>query len=189
MSNSAKRGWLTSMLIMVGTNCACVTFSRGDGLQHLDRLEARHEGVAAADQRDAEGRGAVGEMEHRAGMDVGGVGVEAHAGDRVHRVHHEVGVGQHHALGPAGRAAGVEQAGEVVVGRADILGRLVGGEVLVVQHAVGRGDVVEPDHLAHARHPAVERGQVVRHRAVDEQRHGAGVLRGCTRSRAPPAGC
>jgi len=27
-SNSAKRGWLTSMLIMVGTNCACVTFSR-----------------------------------------------------------------------------------------------------------------------------------------------------------------
>ena len=27
MSNSAKRGWLTIMLIMVGTNCACVTFS------------------------------------------------------------------------------------------------------------------------------------------------------------------
>ncbi len=27
MSNSAQRGWLTSMLTMVGTSCAWVTFS------------------------------------------------------------------------------------------------------------------------------------------------------------------
>ena len=45
-----------------------------------------------------------------------------------------------------------------------------------MQHAVGRGDVVEPDHLAHAGYLAVESGQVVGHRAIDEQRHGAGVL-------------
>ena len=145
MSNSAKRGWLTSMLIMVGTNCACVTFSACDGLQHLDRLEARHEGVAAAHQGDAEGRGAIGEMEHRRRNGCR----PCRRRSRCRR--------PHSARSPPGWYASASRPWSdrsCRRCRTDRRGRrrprrrrrrLVGREVLVVQYAVGRGDVVEPD--------------------------------------------
>ena len=96
-----------------------------DGLQDLDGLEARHEGVAAARHRDAEGRGAIGQVEHRPGMEVGGVCGKAHAGHAVQRIHDQIGVGEHHALGTAGRSAGIEEAGQVVVPGAGIVDRFV----------------------------------------------------------------
>ena len=50
------------------------------GLQAVGGIEARHEDVAPAAGRDAEVLGAVGKMEHRAGMNVGRVLVVIHPG-------------------------------------------------------------------------------------------------------------
>ena len=110
-------------------------------------------------------------------MEIGGVGIEAHAGHAVQRINDQVGVGEHYALRTARGAAGVEQAGQLVVSGPGIVQRLVAGQVLVAQQALGTGEIVEPDDLAQRRRPAVEYLQMVHHAGVDEHRHGTRVVK------------
>ncbi len=93
-------------------------------------------------------------------MEIGGVGIEAHPGHAVQRVHHEIGVGEHHALGSARRAARVEKAGKVVVAGSDILHRLV---AVSPRSEVARRDreIVQPHDLSHRRRAALQRLQMV----------------------------
>ena len=81
------------------------------------RIEARHEGVGARGNRQRERRRAVGQVEHRRGMQVDGGGAEWHLRQDVHRVGDDVAVRQHHAFGRRGRPAGVEDPVKIVARR------------------------------------------------------------------------
>ena len=98
---------------MVGTSSTSVTrrvLNRG---HHAFRRERRDHDVGAAAEQQRIHRRAVGEMEHRRGMQIDGRGRKQAFAERVQRVGHQVAVAEHHALRAAGGAAGVEDAGEV----------------------------------------------------------------------------
>ena len=174
---------------MVGTYTACVTFScsmvcrqsvaskRGTKTWHPPQAVTPK--VALPSARWNIGRG----------MEVGHVLVVVHAGDDVHRVPHQVVVAEHHALGLARRAAGVEQAGQRVTTGARISDCRCRRELLVGPDARRRRIVVKVEHRLDRRHLAVERiGMRLpwrRRRTARAPRN----LRGRTGSPALPAGC
>ena len=80
---------------------------------HAFRRKAGDDHVGAAAQQDRIHRSAVGEMKHRRGVKIDRRSREQPLGQRVHGIGHQVAVAEHHALRPAGGAAGVENAGEI----------------------------------------------------------------------------
>ncbi len=115
--------------------------------------------VGAADKGHGGNPEDIRNMEHRRGMEIDrtiaqfqflGIGDAADI---------EVGVAEHHALGKAGSAAGIEDTGQIVTGAARVRHR-VGGvqDVFVVVHALGRVAVSGKDDCAQARHLGADRG-------------------------------
>ena len=97
-------------------------------------------------------------MKHRRGVQITGAWLVMEDGHRVQGIENQVPVAQHHALGTAGCAAGVEQAGQVFIAAlciGDWRGCLQ--DRLVTVHS-GRWCVVtEIDDLLHVRNPAFQR--------------------------------
>ena len=116
----------------------------GDGLQHRQFIEARQDDLAAQPLHQLQRQAHAADVEHRRAVD-------AHAvhrpGGRLVGAQHvgvQVGLRQHHALGPAGGAAGVHHRGQVAavaVGIGHRRGR--GGQRRAVQRA-GRCRAVAP---------------------------------------------
>ena len=76
----------------------------------------------------------IGEMEHRGRVQIDWIVDPSPFASRIARIAHQVAVAKHHALGSPGRAARVEDAGEVRFGGARILyGFCRGDQRVVVQ--------------------------------------------------------
>ena len=132
--------------------------------------------MRAAQHGDREGRGAIGQMEHRRRVQVdAGAGV-ADRDDDAGGVGHQVAVGQHHALGYAGGAAGVVDAGDVVVPRFELRRRRRFDQGLECVHAGRRGRVVQPIDVPHLAQPPLQRLHRRRHGGVHEQYRGTGIV-------------
>ncbi|MNK85765.1 hypothetical protein D3C87_1056550 [compost metagenome] len=148
-----------------------------DGVQHRLGAEGRNDRVRVALQPVRRGQAHVGQVEHRRGMQVAALGRGQAFGMQGQPRAAHVGVAQHHALGKARGAAGVEDAGQVVVATARV-GHGRGGlqQRLVAEHAGRRRAVAAVDHLAQAaRLPA----HLLDHRAegvVHQQQRGARVV-------------
>ena len=93
----------------------------GDGVEHHLRIEPGDDDVGDAHQRAAEAAGLVGGVEHRRRVQVGAAGRhELAGGGAAHGRGHQVRVAEHHALGEAGGAARVEEAGQAVAAAAAV---------------------------------------------------------------------
>ena len=104
--------------------------------------------VGAARQQHRIHRSAVGEVKHRCRMQIDRGARPQPFTERVKRVGHQVAMAQHHALGTAGGAAGVEDTGEIVTlahGVRD--GLALRDQRFVVLHAGGRLAVIGIDQL------------------------------------------
>ena len=136
-----------------------------DGAEDRLLLEARDHHVPPADPRDREGRPSVGEVEHRRDVSPG-VGVaEAELGHGRQRMGPDVAVGQHHALGAAGRSRRVVKMSERVggeVGRAAGLGESRKGLGVGRAGEVGEkrvlGALAQPEQVRRERAQAGEGG-------------------------------
>ena len=131
-----------------------------DRAQQVGRGEGRQEGVAAAHQGEA-GAQQVGGMEHRRNVQIDVVGKDADRVADLHAVRDGVAVAERHALRAAGRAAGVEQDGGVVLLRLVQAGRLRRGDqglvIVLRQRGAGLHGIVRTDHADRAVAPAGQR--------------------------------
>jgi hypothetical protein len=129
---------------MVGTRIVSVTWLRFDGREHGLRPELRHRQAGAAHQALADQPAQPRHMEQRRHQQRHGFRRVVQLRAAGHAGSPEVGVREHHALGAAGGAAGVEQRGQGVAPcTAVFAGRVAGcrsGQGLQVQrcHAAGR---------------------------------------------------
>jgi hypothetical protein len=123
-----------------------------DGGQHGDRVEHRDHHLRAAEHAAADPGREGGEVEHRRGVQEHAAGREVVGGEPAHGRRQQVVVAEHDALGPAGGAAGVEDAGELVAAAAGVLDRLGGSDQLLDgEHAVGGGAVPAVDDVPEPR--------------------------------------
>ena len=147
----------------------------GDLGQHVGGVEARDEDMRAGNHGDGVGRGAIGQVEHRSGMDVDAVVTVADGRDDHGGVGDQVAMGEHHALRPAGGAAGVEDAGHVVVaGLAERL-RHLGEQALVGDHAGRSRRLADMDEGGNRRE-VLELARQAGEGVVQQKRRGAAVL-------------
>ena len=70
--------------------------------------------MLAAHRGHEESRGAVGEMEHRSGVEVDDIRAEPEFGRAKHRVGDDVAMTEHHPFRTSRRSPGVEHAGEII---------------------------------------------------------------------------
>ena len=100
-------------------------------------------------------------MEHRRDVQIDVVGINADRVADLHAVRDRVAVAERHALRAAGRAAGVEQDGRVVLLRLVQVGRLRRGDqalVIVLRpRGIGLHGIVRPDHADRPVAPAGQR--------------------------------
>jgi hypothetical protein len=120
------------MLIIVGTSTHAVTRSdrSGDELG----LERRHDHMRGAKPRDCVRREAIGEVEHRSGVQVAVVLAVAQRDQHVLRIRKHVAVSQHHALRQSRRATGVEDPGKLLAS-ADVVRRVRHDQIVIADHA------------------------------------------------------
>jgi len=121
-----------------------VTRSLLHGLQEGHFVKRGHEHLRAQAQHELQREARAAHVEHGRGVDahrvVGALG-GGHGGELADV---EVGVGEHHALGAAGGAAGVHHGGQVVAGAAGIWHGLgPGHQGLKVGHALGGAAVAK----------------------------------------------
>ena len=120
-------------------------------VEHRSGLNAGTIGVRVALDPMQHGQAHVGEVEHRRSVQVDAAGRGQPFGKQRKRRAAQIGVAQHHALRKAGRAAGVEDAGQVLAA-AHGVGHRVGvrNQRLVAVHAGRHLAVAAIDHLAQA---------------------------------------
>ena len=109
---------------------------------HQFRIEGPDDHIgAAADQRGEHGA-AIGQVKHRRGVEVDrALGQQAFA-QHMQRVADDVGVTEHHALGAAGGASGVEDTGEILTRRHRVGDGLARRNQFLVVLRFGRPDIV-----------------------------------------------
>ncbi|MEY9615340.1 hypothetical protein ABIF21_008214 [Bradyrhizobium elkanii] len=139
------------------------------------RRKALDHDVGAAGQQHRIHRRAIGEVEHRRRVQIDRAARPQAFAERVERIGHQIAMAQHHALGAAGGAAGVEDAGEIVTAAHGIGHRCAARDQrLVILHAGRRLALVGIDQLQ-AGDGACQRRADRRKRLVDEQDRCAAV--------------
>ena len=117
-------------------------------------------------------------MEHRGGVQIDRAARPQALAKRVHRVDHQIAVAEHHALGTAGGAAGIEDAGKIGAIAHRIRHRLAAfDQRLVPFHSRRRFAFVGVDQLQ-ARNSLRQRRADGGKRLVDEQDVGAAIAHG-----------
>ena len=155
-----------------------MTLVHRDGVEHHLGVEPGDDDVGDAHQRATEAAGLVGGVEHRRRVQVGAAGRhELTGGGAAHRRGHQVRVAEHHALGEAGGAARVEEAGQAVAAATAVGdGRGRRDQVLVGEHAVGRGAVAGVDDGLELWALLAQRGDHRGEGVVDQQHPRVGVV-------------
>ena len=139
------------------------------------RFEARDKDMGAADVGDGIHIQGVGDVEHRCGVQIDGVVDRADHGHVLQGVGDMIAVAQHHALGAAGGAAGIKNAGQAVarVGIFLDLGMAIDQHVM---HGVGAGQrSVDADDGQRIFDQFAQGGDQVPEGAIDEQYTATGV--------------
>jgi hypothetical protein len=113
-----------------------------DRRRHQFRIEHPHDHVgAAADQRGEHSR-TIGEMKHRCGIEIDRAVRQQALAQHMQRVADDIGVAQHHALGAAGGAAGVEDPGQLLARRHRVRNGRARGDQFFVILGLGRAGIV-----------------------------------------------
>ncbi len=90
-------------------------------------------------------------MEERAAMQMHRALIQADMGDEIDGVRHDVAMAEQHALGRAGGAAGIKQAGAVIIAASEIRHRGSSRQrVLIAQHAIRRRAGAHQNDMLHA---------------------------------------
>ena len=150
----------------------------GHDVEHQLGVEARHDRMRVAFYPVRHRHAHVGQMEHRRGMQIGAVGRGQAIGAHRQARAAQIGVAEHHALGKTGRAAGVEDTGQVVAAP-DRIGHRCrrGNQRLVIMGAGGCLRIAAIDHLAQglriAAQPFDHRAKVL----VDQQQGRARIVK------------
>ena len=143
--------------------------------------------VGAAAEQARIHRRAIGEVEHRRGVQINsGAGKQPFA-ERMERIHHQIAVAEHDALGTAGGAAGIEDAAEIAADPHRIGHRRAAlDQLFEIVHARRRLAVVGIDQLQ-AGDGLYERQADRRKRLVHEQDAGAAIAHGVLVLQRAPA--
>ncbi|MNO74353.1 hypothetical protein D3C76_653490 [compost metagenome] len=151
----------------------------GDGFQHRLRHEGRHHHMgAAAHEQGGHGR-EIGQVEHRHHVQVVAVGMGAAAVQHAQRREGQVAVAEHHALGEACGAAGVEDAEQGIALAARIFHRCAGGDQrLVAEHAFRGLAVAGVDHRAQGLRLGHDLPAQGEEGVVDDQHGGVRIIQG-----------
>ena len=108
-----------------------------NAFEHGQRVEAGQHDLGALTQRDLQNQPDTRDMKERRGMQGHDAIAPAVGQDRAERTAVEVGVAEHHALGGAGGAAGIENGRKIVVAAHRVLDRRRRGhEFAIIEHAV-----------------------------------------------------
>src|SRR3954468_6996639 len=150
-SNSSIRGWSTTSWIIVGTSNISVTWCSWTAVRTA--TGSKDGIITCVPPTICPATPERGDMEHRRGVQAHAAPAhEVLAGEQPEGRGQQAGVAEHHALGPPGGAAGVEDAGELRATAADVLHRLgPGDEVLEGQGAVRDRAVAGVDHVVQPR--------------------------------------
>ena len=89
-------------------------------IEHSVRAEGREHDMRTAAQHQASGHQHVGEMEHRRHMQANAAFVEHALGEHRQAGRTQIGMAQHHAFGPSGGTASVEDSEQVVASGAGV---------------------------------------------------------------------
>ena len=95
----------------------------GNGLQHTNWVKTREHDVAAACGKQAIHEGTIGQMEHGGGMQANAAASHCAFGHAQNRVGVEVAMTEHHALGRACGAAGIEHPSQIIAAAHGIFDR------------------------------------------------------------------
>ena len=126
-------------------------------------------------------------MEHRAGDQADRVFLVIALGIGGHAAGQRVLVAQHHPLRPAGGAAGIEDAVQILAGAAGVRRRIVLPDHVLIAGQVGGRPVGHAGQFHMAAHLGLQLAAHLLHRLVDEQQDGAGILQGVGQFRQAPA--
>ena len=147
-----------------------------DQLQQLRRPEARQHHMPPAGQRIGEDAPAGRQMAKRSGMKLGRRRFQPGIHQGVHRIHEEIGVAQHHALGAARGAAGIEQRRQILPAAARIRRRRAAGDERLIGQRARRRRIAAPgDHGLQARHLGQEFSGPVGQGRIEDEGHGLGI--------------
>ncbi|MCY1292660.1 hypothetical protein D9M70_418960 [compost metagenome] len=159
-----------------------------DGLQHLGGLEERHVGVGLALNHPRGDPRQTGGVEQRRDVQAQGVVDRLEVGHAHQRAGPQVAVRQHHALGQAGGAAGVENHREVLAAAPAVLDRrALGDQPLERQHAGRRLAFVGVDQNRFTPGLGDDRLDQRQVHVVDDQHAGVAVVQRVDDLRRAPA--
>ena len=147
---------------------------RGD---HQFRAEGPDDHIGAAADQRSEHRAAIGEVEHRRGVEIDRAVRQQALAQHVQRVAGDVGVAQHHALGTAGGAAGVEDAGQILARGHRVRNGLARSDQFLVVLRLRRSLIVIGIDQFH-RHGFRELDAHFGKRLVDDEHRSAAVVQG-----------
>ena len=147
-----------------------VTRSR-DQREQLGRTEARQHHMPAAGERVGEDAPAGGQMPERPDMELDRWRIEPRDDQGVQRVHDEIGVAQHHALGPPRCAAGIEDRRQIPAPAQGILGRLDAGDERFIGQRLRRGTLRGGDARPQARDLLEKPWRPLRQSRIEDEGH------------------
>jgi len=122
-----------------------------DQPQERRGIVGRHKHMRFAENGCGEAKADIGKVKHWRRVEIPNKTIESNASCHAQRACPQILTREHHFLGKAGGAAGIEDAGEVVLAAADILGRRgLRNQFLIAGEAVGRGAVSGVDDMCNA---------------------------------------
>ena len=146
-------------------------------LQSDLRIEGRNEIVLDPQLRAAKHGDAIRDVEHRRGMQEARAPLVLQQHQAVEGVEHQSAMGKHHALGAAGRTAGVKQTGQILITALGVRHRIGGGhDILKAMHSFRHRVIAQIDDLLHMRDLPLQRRENRSKLGVDEQDFGFRII-------------